>query len=333
MKLGVVGTGMMARLILPHFAGWGVDVVALCGSPSGSFKTAALADEFGIGQRFDEYRALVRDHEIDTVYVALPNSLHREVTLAALDAGKHVICEKPLASNAREAQEMADRAEERGLFLWEAIMSTRQPNFKHVRDAWLPRLGTIKLAEASFTQYSSRYDRFLAGEIAPAFDPAKSGGALMDLGIYCISSLVGLLGEPTGVSYRANIERGIDTSGVVTLDYAGAKAVAICAKDCGAPSFVRIMGTKGSIMSPAEPSTWNRPMTLHLNDGTEETFDAHLDAWWEAEFREFMRQQDEGDLPSCRAQIASSLAVARTMTAARFSAGIVFPADTDRPLA
>lgn len=326
MKLGVVGTGLMARLILPHMAGWGVDVRALCGSPRGAEKVRAMADEFAIERRYTDYRELAHDPTIDTVYVAVPNNLHREVVLAALEAGKHVVCEKPLASNAREAQELADRASDLGLFLWEAATTTRQPNFLLVRDELLDRISDIKIAIVNFSQYSSRYDRFKAGEIAPAFDPAKSGGALMDLGVYCISYIVGLFGEPATVRYRANVERGIDTSGIVDLDYDRFKAVCICAKDCGAPSGIQIQGTGGYIASPSAPSICG-PVALHANDGSEQSYDRSCETWWEAEFRTFMRQLDEGDLAACRAQMETSLAVARTITAARLSAGVVFPAD------
>ena len=149
----------------------------------------------------------------------------------------------------------------------------------------------------------------------------------MDINVYCVASLVGLFGEPASVRYRANMHRGIDTSGILEMDYGTFQATAISAKDCAAPSFVQIEGTKGYILSPSEANSWEYPMTLHLNNGTEETFDAHLDSWWEAEWREFQRQMDEGDLASCRAEMATSLATARVLTEARRTAGIVFPGD------
>ena len=327
MKLGMVGTGMMAGFVLPHIKSWGVDLRAICGSPTGAARTAARAEEFGIPLTFNDYRELIACPDIDTVYVAVPNGLHYEVTMAALDAGKHVVCEKPLATNARQAQAMANRAADLGLFLWEGMMAFRQPNFIHVRDAWLSRIGDIKLAMAVFNRYSSRYDRFMAGELMPTFDPAFAGGSLMDINVYCVASLVGLFGEPRSVSYLANMHRGIDTSGILTMAYNGFQATAISAKDCAAPSFVQIEGTKGYILSPSETNAWEMPMTLHLNDGTEETFDAHLDVWWEAEWREFQRQMEVGDLATCRAEMETSLATARVLTEARRSAGIVFPGD------
>ena len=311
MRLGMIGTGMMAGFVLPHIKGWGVDLRAICGSGRDPLKTAARADEYGIELRFNDYRDLIACPDIDTVYVAVPNALHYEIVMEALDAGKHVVVEKPMATNARQAQEMARRAEELGLFFWEGMMAFRQPNYLHIRDEWLSRIGDLKLALAVFNRYSSRF----------------AGGSLMDINVYCVASLVGLFGEPASVRYRANMHRGIDTSGILEMDYGAFQATAISAKDCAAPSFVQIEGTKGYILSPSEANAWEKPVLLHLNDGTEETFDAHLGSWWEAEWHEFQRQMDEGDLAACRAQMETSLATARVLTEARRTAGIVFPGD------
>ena len=327
MKLGMIGTGMMAGFVLPHIKGWGVDLQAICGSLHGAEKTRARASEFGIERCYNDYRELVRDPGIDTVYVAIPNALHYDAVMAALDAGKNVVVEKPMATNARQAQEMADRAAELGVFFWEGMMAFRQPNFCHVRDEWLSRIGDIKLALAVFNRYSSRYDRFMAGELMQTFDPKMAGGALMDIGVYCVASLVGLFGEPSSVVYRANMHRGIDTSGILDMDYGSFQATAIASKDCAAPSFVQIQGTKGYILSPSEANAWELPVELHLNDGTVETYDAHLDVWWECVWREFKKQMDAGDLAACRAEMEISLATSRVLTEARRTAGIVFPAD------
>jgi predicted dehydrogenase len=162
MKLGIVGTGFIVQMVLPHLADWDVKVVAICGTPRKLNRVNAMADEYGAIGRYVDYRELVTDAAIDTVYVAVPNSLHYDVTMAALDAGKHVICEKPLASNAKQARALADHAKELGLFLWEAVVTTRQPNFALIRDELLSRIGDIKVVSVNYSQYSSRYDAFRA---------------------------------------------------------------------------------------------------------------------------------------------------------------------------
>ena len=326
MKLGIVGTGMITRMVGPNLASWGIEVVAVAGTPRSMEQVNELADEYGADGRYDDYHDIMADPVVDTVYVAVPNFLHYAVAEAAILAGKDVVCEKPLASNEREAAKLAGLAREREVFLWEAVVTTRQPNFKLVRDELLPRIGTVKVATVNYSQYSSRYDAFRAGEVLPAFDPAKAGGAIMDLGLYTLTFTIGLFGEPTAARYRANIERGIDTSGVIELDYDGFTAINICAKDCGAPSYAIIQGTDGYIRMDSQPNQCGSA-TLHLNDGSEETFDRSLPVMWEGEFREFCRQQDEGDLAECYRQLDLSLLVSRVQNTVRREAGVVFPAD------
>jgi len=333
MKLGIVGTGMIAHLVGPHLADWGVSVVAVAGTPTTPDQVNELADKLGAAGRYTDYHDLLADSEVDTVYVAVPNFLHYQVSEDAILAGKDVVCEKPLASNEREAAKIADIAREHKRFLWEAIVTTRQPNFTLIRDELLPRIGTVKIAVVNYSQYSYRYDAFRAGEVLPAFDPAKAGGAIMDLGIYTLSFTLGLFGEPVKANYVANIERGIDTSGVAVLSYDGHVALAICAKDCGsfghaagAPSGALIEGTEGYIKMDTPPNVCGA-VTLRLNDGTETIYDKALPVNWQGEFLEFQRQQNAGDLDECYRQLEESVLVSRVQNTIRREAGIIFPSD------
>ena len=326
MKLGLVGTGMIVRMVGPNLKAWGVEATAVAGTPNTLDQVNELADEFGAAGRYTDYHDLIADPNVDTVYVAVPNFLHYAVTEAALLAGKDVVCEKPLASNEVEAAKLAELAKKQGRFLWEAVVTTRQPNFKLIRDELLPRIGTIKVVDVNYSQYSSRYDAFRAGEVLPAFDPAKAGGAIMDIGLYTITFTIGLFGEPKKATYRANIERDIDTSGIIDYDYEGFRAINICAKDCGAPCKATIQGTDGYIIMDSAPNKCG-PVTLHLNDGTEEEYDRAYPIMWEGEFREFLRQQAEGDLDECYRQLDESLVVSRVQNTIRREAGVIFPQD------
>jgi predicted dehydrogenase len=326
MNIGIVGTGMIARMVGENFASWNIGVAAVAGTPKSIDRINELADEFGAAGRYTDYHDLVADPAVDTVYVAVPNFLHYAVSEAALCAGKDVVCEKPLTSNYTEAQKVAALAKEKGRFLWEAVVTTRQPNFRLVRDELLPRIGTVKAVTVNYSQYSSRYDAFRAGEVLPAFDPAKAGGAIMDIGLYTLTYTIGLFGEPTKATYLPNIERGIDTSGIAILQYDGFTAVDICAKDCGAPSVMQIQGTDGYIVSNSQPNVCG-PVTLHMNDGTEECFDLSKPVMWQAEFEEFVRQQETGDLEECYRQLDESLLVSRIQNTIRYESGVIFPQD------
>ena len=328
MKLGVVGTGMIVRMIGPHWAAWGIDVVAIAGTPRSWDKVVELAEMLGAAGRYTDYHDLVADPQVDTVYVAVPNSLHYDVTEAALLAGKDVICEKPLASNEREAAALAALAKREGRMLWEAVVTTRQPNFRLVRDELLPRLGTIKAVRVDYSQYSSRYDAFRAGEVLPAFDPAKAGGALMDIGLYTLTYTIGLFGEPKSVAYHPNIERGIDTSGLVVMLYDGFCATNLCAKDSWGSTGVVIQGVDGWLEAPSGANACDS-VILHLNNGTVETFDESNPVMWEGEFREFKHQQDTRDFETCYRELDQSLVVSRIQNTIRREAGVVFPADEE----
>ena len=325
MRLGIVGTGSIVRSLGPHLAEWEIEVGAISGTPRSVIQTERLADQLGVTVRYSNYHDLVADQTIDTVYVAVPNHLHYEVAEAAMRAGKDVICEKPLASNEREARRLANLAKKLGVFLWEAVVTTHQPNFGVVRDM-LPRIGTVKEASVNFSQYSSRYDSFRAGKVKPVFNVKKSGGAIMDLGLYTITFTVGLFGEPKSVTYLPNIERGIDTSGLIVYRYDGFSVTNICAKDSWGSTGIMIQGTDGCIKSDAGP-TLAGPVTLYLNNKEYETVDKSNKVMWEGEFLEFLRQQNESDFGACFRQIDQSVLVSRIQSSCRRAAGIIFPAD------
>ena len=128
----------------------------------------------------------------------------------------------------------------------EAIINQYLENFKVIKYS-LSEIGDIKIVNINYSQYSSRYDAFKRWEIAPAFNPEIGGGALRDLNIYNIHLLVGLFGNPNRVEYLPNVERGVDTSGILVLDYGNFKAAAIGAKDCSAEIRSTIQGDKGAI--------------------------------------------------------------------------------------
>ena len=325
MKLGILGTGKIVQEFLP----WLVEhtpfaVQAVCSTPRSVAKAEALCGQYNIPQYTTNYFELLQ--WVDVVYIAVPNQQHARYARVALEAGKHVIVEKPMAVTAAETEELAALAQRKKLFLFEAITTQYLENYAKIREL-LPRVGTVKLVQCNFSQYSSRYDAFCEGKIAPSFDPACAGGALMDLNVYNISYVVGLFGEPNQVHYTANIERGIDTSGILTMDYSGFKVVSMAAKDCGAPARYVIQGNKGYIL---QKSTANRcgGVTFHPNEGKEEHFNLNGGRPRQAaEFEAFARAIASGDQELCARMQDTSIAVSRVLTAARRSAGICFPGD------
>ena len=325
MKLGIVGSGRIVQEFLPWLAASrAFEVAALCSTPRSADKAAALCAQYGVPLHTTEYEQLLA--AVDTVYIALPNLLHTAYAKAALEAGRNVIVEKPLAPCASEAAALSALAHRKGCFLFEAMTTQYLENYRKLRQL-LPRVGQVKLVQCNFSQYSSRYDAFCAGQTAPVFDPKQAGGALMDLGVYNVSYIVGLFGEPQQVHYAANIERGIDTSGILTMEYSSFKAVSIAAKDCAAPARYVIQGTKGYLLQKSTANICGA-VTFHANDGREEHFSLNgRRPRCAAEFEAFAHAIDTGDQELCSGMLDTSLAVSRVLTAARRDAQIRFPCD------
>lgn len=313
MKLTVVGTGKIVEEALPIITATnGIQVQALVSTPRSQEKAKALADHYQIQDLYTDLEEALTNPNTDTVYVATPNHLHYEMTKAALLAGKHVICEKPFTLKEAQAQELAEIAKRKQLILLEAITNLYLENFAVLKEE-LANLGDIKIVDCNYSQYSSRYDAFKEGVIAPAFDPEKGGGALRDLNIYNIHLVVALFGLPKTVNYLPNMERGVDTSGILLMDYLDFKVVCIAAKDCSAEVRTTIQGNQGSLIVAGESNTL--PQVQVTENGIEprvinKNGSEHRMA---AEFRVFQAIIDERDFERAQEALDHSLKVMKVL--------------------
>lgn len=328
MKLGIIGTGMIVKEFLTITSYLDdIKVVAICGRKNSENTINELKNKYNIDNAFYNYDELLNS-DVDTIYIALPNNLHFEFAKKAIEANKNVIVEKPITSTYKEALVLSSLAKEKELFIFEAITNQYLPNYKKTKEL-LPKLGNIKIVQCNFSQYSSRYDKFKEGNILPVFDPKFSGGALMDLNIYNIHYVVGLFGKPKNVEYYANVERGIDTSGILVLDYKTFKCICIGAKDCKAPISNNIQGDEGCIHQD-NPTNSCEKFELLMNDGTSFLIDENnYDHRMVNEFIEFEDIIKNNDIEKCYKILAHTLIVSEIQTIARQKSGIVFKADTN----
>lgn len=329
MKLAIIGTGMIVKEALTAIREvQGLEVTAIFGRPHSREKAEALAGEHGIAKVYTDYAELLRDDEVEFVYIGLINAAHYEYTKQALQAGKHVILEKPLTSTSEEAEELCALADEKKLYLFEAVTPLHMPNFTALKNS-LPKLGQLRGVQANYSQYSSRYDRYLKKEVAPAFDPVCSGGALYDINIYNLNIIVALLGEPENVSYTPNFGfNGIDTSGAALLRYPEFFVTSVGAKDSASPCFIIFQGEKGWLKIEGAPNAL-ASFTLSA-EGKEERIALNKhEHRMVHEFEEFVRVYEMHDYQTMRSWLDISQAVIRTAEKARLKAGIVFPADAD----
>lgn len=326
MKLAIIGSGMIVKdflEIMPDLNG--VELRAIYGRKGSEEKLNKLKSQHNIKEIFYDYEELLKS-DIDTVYIALPNNLHFEFSKKALEKNKNVIVEKPITSNYKEAKILSDLARERGLFIFEAITTEYLPNYLKIKEL-LPTLGEIKIVQCNYSQYSSRYNSFKEGKVLPAFDPEFSGGALMDINIYNIHYVVGLFGKPKNIEYYPNIEKEIDTSGILILDYDRFKCVCVGAKDCKAPIANNIQGNNGCIYVDT-PVNSCESFKVIMNDGTTTIFNENkYDNRMVSEFIEFIDTINNNDLERCYKMLDHSLIVSEVQTIARKKAGITFKTD------
>jgi predicted dehydrogenase len=205
------------------------------------------------GQKIATYTdmdAFANDSNLQAVYIASPNILHYEQAKKMLNAGKHVILEKPSCSTSEELDELFKLSKEKGVFLIEAWRHIQEANFKILKQS-MNKLGQIYGASITFAQFSSRYDKVLQGEKPNIFNLEMGGGALVDLGIYTVAAAVWLFGAPKDAQYYpVIIATGADGGGTLILHYDNF-TVHLCGTkmwNSDAPS--EIYGEKGTLTVP-----------------------------------------------------------------------------------
>ena len=191
MKLGIVGSNFISDWLIE--AAGQVSEAEICAVYSRKQETGdAFADRHSIPNVYTNYDEFL-ESEIDAVYIATPTYAHCGQAIEAMKHKKHVLCEKILAVNEREAASMFACAEENGVVLLEAMRPDFDPAYNLIREH-LPKIGKLRRVTAEYCQYSSRYDKFRQGEVLNAFNPELSNAAIMDIGVYCINKLVRMLG-------------------------------------------------------------------------------------------------------------------------------------------
>jgi xylose dehydrogenase (NAD/NADP) len=238
MRLGLLSTARINELLVAGARrARGIEVVAI-GSRDRD-RAEAQAHELGVPRAYGSYEELLADADVDAVYVALPNSLHIEWSLRALQAGRHVLCEKPLSRHPDEVALAFDAAERGGLVLAEGFMWRHHPQARRLVEL-LEQIGELRLIRASFSFLLERADDVrLQGEL--------DGGALMDVGCYCLSAARLLAGEPVAVSaHQVRGGDGVDTRLTGLLRFRRDVLATIdCGLDLAARDGLEVAGTQG----------------------------------------------------------------------------------------
>ena len=244
---GILGTGKMAGQMFEAFKYVeNAKVQAVASRNEDTVKQ--FAEDRKIPKYYVGSEKLAKAKGIDVVYIATPVASHYQNILDCLNNGKHVLCEKPFASNAKEVKEMIDTAKRHNKVLMEAMMPTLLPNFEQVRQQ-MDKIGIIHSYFASYCQYSSRYDMFKAGEILNAFKAGMSNGALMDIGVYTIYPMVILFGKPIRINALGKLlSTGVDGQGMIQFEYPSMLATVVYSKIFESPLPTAIHGEDATIV-------------------------------------------------------------------------------------
>jgi xylose dehydrogenase (NAD/NADP) len=239
-RVGLLSTAAINEALMAGARVSGVaEVVAVASRDAG--RARAYADEHGIPAAYGSYEELLAADDVDTIYISLPNKLHVEWSIRALEAGKHVLCEKPLSRHPKDVGRAFDVAERAGRVLMEAFMWRYTPQAARLLEL-LPRIGDVRLVRAAFS----------FGEREPGdvrLSRELEGGALMDVGCYCVSAIRLIAGEPE--SFAARLVHG---PGGVDLLFAAVMYLpshVLATFDCGMTTVRRddleVAGTEGSL--------------------------------------------------------------------------------------
>ncbi|MCP1412402.1 Gfo/Idh/MocA family protein [Paenarthrobacter sp. A20] len=261
-RWGILGTGFIAGLQTKDLNENGFTVQAVGSRSLDSSK--AFAEQYGVATAHGCYEDLVADPLIDVVYIATPHPFHHANALLALNAGKHVLVEKSFTMNAREAQDIIDVAESKGLVALEAMWTRFLPHMIRVRD--IIAAGTIGEVRKVVASHNQSLPQDPAHRLN---DPALGGGALLDLGIYPVSFAFDILGTPAAIRASASMSAtGVDRQTAAIFEYTnGAQAIVDCELDAASANRAMVIGTNGWIDIE---HTWYNPVpfTVHAVDGS-----------------------------------------------------------------
>jgi predicted dehydrogenase len=321
LRWGFLSAGGIATAVADDFRIAGITIQAV--GARDLAKANEFADKFGIPNRHQGYEALVNDPEVDVVYVSTPHPWHHQHTLLALNAGKHVLLEKPFTINAREAQEIKELATAKGLFVLEAMWSRFLPSMDAIFEVINSGiLGEIKLVTADHSQYLPHVPRL--------WEPELGGGALLDLGIYPVSFAVRVLGFPKAFAAKATLtsDRVDETTSLIFEYEGGAQASLTTCMSAAGPVTATVVGTFGRI--EIDKSFYNQTSFRVYNQGGEiiQSYDEKIQGIGrQYQGLHLEKCVAEGLLESPVLSVTESVEIMKLMDAIRAEIGVKYPTE------
>lgn len=320
---GIIGTGKIAATFAKDLSY--VPDARLVGVGSRSLETARdFASANGCERHYGNYEELVRDPQIDAVYIATPHALHAQNAIDCLRAGKSVLCEKPFTINKTQAKSVIDVAREHNVLLVEGMWTYFQPAFQRLLQfIQTGELGRI-LSIDSDLGFKAKYD--LSSRL---FDPDLGGGALLDMGVYNIALVAALLGEPAAIQANAHFgPTGVDESTEASFEYSeGVKAKLTCSVVEHTRRSAVIVFEK-AVVTLTGPWWHGEEIKIKWQDGREETIRYERQGYgFVPMIQEFQRCIKEGLIESPIHPWTKTLLNMKILDAVRSQIGLAYPQD------
>ena len=319
-RWGIIGLGNIARnfikdLLLVEEA----QIYAVASRDLG--KAKAFADEHQAPNAFGSYKELFECKEVDVVYIATPHTLHSELSIMAMNHGKHVLCEKPMGVNSDELKKMIVAAQDNKVFLMEALWSRFNPTIKKVKDLVdTGEIGPLAYVHADFAFYA--LDRDFKGRV---LNPLLAGGSLLDIGIYPIFLSYLLLGKPEQILSTSNFHpNGAEIQTSMIFKYPKSQAILYSGFTSRSEMKAEISGEKGTIYIPAR---WHEAQgyTIERNNELEEFRLPTTGRGYFYEINEVHSCIGQGKMESDLWSHQNSVDLISIMDTVRKQNGIVFP--------
>ncbi|MFV0380634.1 MAG: Gfo/Idh/MocA family protein [Breznakia sp.] len=325
MRFGIIGTNFVSDFFMNGAQEVKeCEVVAVCDIFEDKAKTFSKKHE--IPYYFDDYEKMYEADLIDGVYIAVPNSIHFEIATFFLRKKIPTFCEKPLASNEKEVEELIRLAKEYKVYLQEGLIPLYNPNYKILKTK-LSLVGKIQQVNLNFSKYSSRYDAYLKGENPTTFRKELSNGATMDLGVYLVAFCVGLFGLPKQILSAASLlDTGSDVAGSSIFKYDGFLVSLNYSKASDTSGVCEICGEKGQLLIDQA----SQPQQVIFKDrlgGTLQELGMKPQENFSYEISEMMQHLENGEIESSSVPFETTLAIHKVLTEMRRQSGIVFPKD------
>ena len=281
MRIGMLSTAAINSALVGGARDSGVaEVVAIASRDEA--RARAQADELGVARAHGSYEALLADDEVDAIYVSLPNAMHVEWSIRALEAGKHVLCEKPMSRHPADVERAFDAADAAGRVLMEAFMWRYTPQARRLVEL-LPRVGTLRMVRAAFSFPERAPDNI-------RLRPELEGGALMDVGCYCLSGIRLIAGEP-----QALVGRQVLGGGGVDVLFAGTLSMpddVLAHFDCGMVTSFRdeleVVGSDATLFLDDPWHSRNPVIEVRDGDGGNERIEVEAIDPYACELEEFV---------------------------------------------